>query len=161
MKGIIIYFSHEGFTETAARMIAKETGMDLLKLEPKKQFPSGKISKFIWGGKSAVMGDKPELTAYQFQADPYDTIILATPIWAGTVSPPMLSFLSDNRIAAKKIGLLATCAGGPSDKCFQRMKEFLPDASIIETLTIVQKKEMNLSEVNISIMNFCKKLEEA
>ena len=75
MKAIIIYYSLEGNTEYTAKLIASELNADLFKLEPKKAYPTGKISKFVWGGKSAMMSESPDLQPYQFDAVSYDYII--------------------------------------------------------------------------------------
>ena len=82
MNTLIVYYSLEGNTEYAAKKIAAETGADLLRLEPVKAYPSGKVSKFVWGGKSAVMAETPELQPYQFRPEAYDRIIFGFPVWA-------------------------------------------------------------------------------
>ena len=66
MKSIIVYYSLEGNTEYTAKEIAAKLGADLLRLEPVKAYPTGKVSKFVWGGKSAMMAETPQLKPYQF-----------------------------------------------------------------------------------------------
>ena len=69
MNRIIVYFSLEGNTEYIAEGLAKAVSADKLRLEPKKAYSTSGFSKFFWGGKSAVMAEKPEL-------EPYDVDLL-------------------------------------------------------------------------------------
>ena len=64
MKTLIVFFSLEGNTEYVADMMSKEIGADLLRLIPKKAYHDKGFAKFFWGGKSAVMAEKPELEEY-------------------------------------------------------------------------------------------------
>ena len=63
MKTIIVYYSLEGNTEYVAQTIANQLDADLLRIEPAKSYPTGGFRKFFWGGKSAVMGETPELVS--------------------------------------------------------------------------------------------------
>ena len=75
MKALIVYYSMSGNTEAVAKAIGREIHADLLSLEPEKDYPSSGFKKYFWGGKSAVMAEKPKLKPYQFDANKYDTII--------------------------------------------------------------------------------------
>ena len=75
-RGIIIYFSLEGNTEYIVDELAKVLPADKLKLVPKKAYSTSGFSKFFWGGKSAVMAEKPELEAYDLDVSLYDEIIV-------------------------------------------------------------------------------------
>ena len=50
MKSIVIYYSLDGNTKYAAGKIADRLGADLIQLIPAKEYPTGKISKYFWGG---------------------------------------------------------------------------------------------------------------
>ena len=50
MKALIVYYSMGGNTEYAARKTAAQTGADLLRLEPEKEYPSSGFRKFFRGG---------------------------------------------------------------------------------------------------------------
>ena len=86
MKTIVVYYSLEGNTAYAAEKIAAALGADTLRLQPKKAYPSSGFQKFFWGGKSAVMAEKPALEPYAFRAEDYDCVILGFPVWAGNVT---------------------------------------------------------------------------
>ena len=109
MRTLIVYYSLEGNTEWAARRIAAELGADTLRLEPVKAYPSSGFKKFFWGGKSAVMAETPALMPYTFNAEDYDRIVFGFPVWAGNVTPPIRTFISENRDGLKGKRLAARC----------------------------------------------------
>ncbi len=84
MKTAIVYYSLEGNTEYTAEKIAeqlKQTGeTDILRIEPEKAYPDKGAGKFFWGGKSAVMGEKPTLKPYEFDVENFEAeLILIDP----------------------------------------------------------------------------------
>ena len=68
MKSLVVYYSMSGNVKQTAELISEVSGADLLALHPVKEYPSKGAKKFIWGGKSALMGDKPKLQPYIFEA---------------------------------------------------------------------------------------------
>ena len=93
MKTAIVYYSMSGNTKYVADKIAEKLGADIIRIEPVKAYPDEGAKKFIWGGKSAVMGEKPVLQPYEFSLEKYDRIILGTPVWASTFTPPVRTFI--------------------------------------------------------------------
>lgn len=155
MKAIVVYFSLEGNTRYAAEKIAEYLKADHLRLEPVKDYPHGNISKFFWGGKSVMFGEKPKLQAYDFSPGEYDVIILGTPIWAGSFTPPIKTFISENDLSKKKIAVYACHSGGGAAKCFDKLKKELPDSSVISTLELVEPGSRQKDESIQKIKEFC------
>lgn len=155
MKSAVIYFSLEGNTKYAAEKIATQIGADLIPLIPVKEYPTGKVSKYIWGGKSATFGESPRLESYRFDQNQYDLIILGTPIWAGTFAPPLRTFLRGNKLTNKKVGLFACCAGGGTEKCFEQLKKEVGDCTVVSTLRLVDPLKGIQEEVDSNVANFC------
>jgi flavodoxin len=158
MKSIVVYYSLEGNAEYTADIIAKNINAQKLKLEPVKEYPKGSVSKFIWGGKSVVFGDTPKLVPYTFNSSEYDTIIIGTPIWAGSYVPPIKTFLKDNNLTNKKIALFACCAGSDTEKCFDKFRQELPGNNIVATLSLINPKTKQSPENDQKIKEFCDKL---
>lgn len=137
MKTAIIYYSLEGNMDFIAKKISNNNNVHLYRLIPKKEYPKGNITKYIWGGKSATFGEKPKLINEQIEIDNYDTLIIGSPIWAGTFTPPLNTFFHDYHISGKNIILVTTNAGGNSEKCFAKMKSLLNDNVIVNTFQFV------------------------
>lgn len=134
-----------------AKRIANDNKADLFRLIPKKEYPTGKVSKYVWGGKSATFGEKPTLTNEKMDLDKYDTLIIGSPIWAGTTAPPLNSFFADYSISGKNIILLATCGGGSSEKLFAKMKDNLKDNEIKGSFTFVEPLHSHDKSINEKI----------
>ena len=96
MKTLIVYYSLEGNTKYAADKIAQAIGADTLQLVPKKAYSDKGFSKFLWGGKSALMAEKPALEPIDANLDEYEQIVFGFPVWAGTFAPPLRTFIEDN-----------------------------------------------------------------
>ena len=131
MNTAVIYYSLEGNMDLVARKIAENVAVDLIRLMPRKEYPTGKMSKYFWGGKSVTFGERPKLTNPTIDLEPYELLVIGTPIWAGTWTPPLNTFLHDYSITGKKIILMATHLGGGADKCFEKMKITLKGNTII------------------------------
>ena len=161
MRTAIIYYSMSGNTEFAAEKIAKKLEADVIRIEPVKAYPDKGVKKFFWGGKSAVMGEEPELLPYDFQAEQYDTIIIGTPIWASSFAPPIKTFLSKNRnITDKKIAVFTCFSGGGADKAIEKMKKFIGVDTFLAELILVDPKDKEKPENDGMIEGFCRKCEQ-
>jgi len=151
MKTVIVYYSLEGSTDSAARLIAEKTGADLIRLIPAKELPSGNFQKYFWGGKSAVFNEKPKLKNEAIDLSQYEKIVIGTPVWAGTFAPPILTFLTDYPFKDKKVFLFACHSGGGGEKCFAKLKTRLIGNSVTGTTDFIEaikdKDENNAAKI--------------
>lgn len=147
MKNLVVYYSLEGNTKLIAEFIGKEIGADIIELKPKKEFPSSGFRKYVWGGKSVIFKQKPELMNKEIDISKYDNIFLGTPVWAGTYAAPFNTFLDINTINNKNIALFACHGGGGSQKCFANFKKELSENTFIGDIELVDplKKETDSS----------------
>ena len=146
-KTLIIYYSLEGNTKLIAEKISEKFKFDIIELKPKKQYTTKGFKKYFWGGKSVVFGDKPKLINDDIDLNLYETIIIGTPIWAGTFAPPIKTILSQYKIEKKQIALFACHGGGGAEKCFNRIKQAIPNNNFIGEIDFVDPK-MNNTDVN-------------
>ena len=99
MKTLIVYYSMDGNTQYVADKVKEKVDSDTLRLVPKKAYNDKGLAKFFWGGKSALMAEQPELEDYSVDLSKYDRIVFGFPVWAGTVTPPIRTFISENKKA--------------------------------------------------------------
>ncbi len=160
MKTAVVYYSMSGNTRQTAEKIARRTGADLIRIEPVKEYPSKGFKKFLWGGKSAVMGDTPALQPYRFDGD-YDAIVIGTPLWAGTMTPPIKSFIKENRdkLIGKSISAFICCAGGGAEKAFEKIKAEVGTDTLSAQMILINPKEKPSDENEAKIKAFCDKLQ--
>lgn len=155
MKIAVVYYSLEGNTKSVAETIAERLGAELIELKCVKSYPTGKVSKFLWGGKSVTFGEMPELMAYDFKADDYDAVIIGSPVWASKYAPPLKTFLTENDLTGKKLGFFVCCAGGKTEKCFAKMKADAKNDGA--TLRLVDPLKKPSPENDAEIDKFCER----
>ena len=162
MKIAVVYYTMSGNTEYIAKKISEKVDVDLIKIIPKKEYPNSGFTKFFWGGKSAVMKETPELEQYEFDSSKYDLIIFGTPVWASTFTPPIRSFIKENKdkIKDKKFAVIISYSGGGADKAVEKLKDFLEIKEFTGELVLIDPKEKENNENDNKIDEFCKKILE-
>ena len=159
MKNAVVFYSMSGNTKSIAQRISEQTGADLIELKPKKAYPDKGIKKFLWGGKSAVMGEKPELEAYDFNAELYDGIIFGFPVWASSFTPPIRTFIEENpSVKQKKISAFACMSGSGANKAFEKLKAALGVTSFENELILIDPKDKPSEENEKAIEQFISSL---
>lgn len=111
-KALILYYSYEGSTERIASFLAENLGADIERVRPVKEMKARGFSKYIWGGSQVVMKKKPDLQPLNVKLEDYSTIIIGSPIWAGTFAPPIYSLFENDLLKNKKIGYFYCHLGG-------------------------------------------------
>jgi flavodoxin len=93
MKNAVVFYSRDGSTRLAAKIVAERTGADLFELEEKKKRGTSPVS-FMAAGFSALVGRSSRLKYYYTaEMKAYDRIHIGTPIWAGKAVPAVNSFI--------------------------------------------------------------------
>ena len=157
MKTAVVFYSQSGNTEYAAERIAEKLGADLVRVEPVKPYPTTGFRKFFVGGKSAVMKEKPQLKPYEFRAEEYERVIVGMPVWASGVTPPIRTFVAENRgaLAGKRIAAFACCSGGGADKALESLRAAL-GIEAFEAVTVLIDPMTRPSDDNEEkIASFC------
>ena len=160
MKTAIVYYSMSDNCKMVAEKIAEKLGADTIRIEPEKAYPDKGAKKFLWGGKSAVMGDEPKLKPYTFNAADYDRIIIGSPVWASRPAPPIKTFIKENAasLSGKKFAAFATMSGDSAGKTFDRLKDMLGTDALEATLELTDPAVKKKDEDEKAIEAFCGKL---
>ena len=158
MKTLIVYFSLEGNTKWAVEQIAARLSTDTMALVPKNAYPDKGFKRFLWGGKSALMRETPDLEPHKVDITQYERIIFATPIWAGTFAPPLRSFIQSEDLTGKAFAFVACSGGGSPDKAFASLKALLNITGDVPTLGLVDPKFRPSAENEAALKVFCEKL---
>ena len=154
MKKAIVYYSLTGNTDFVAKELSKRIGADLLKLEVEKSYPSKGIKKYFWCGKSAVMEETPKLKKYYFNN--YDLIIFGTPVWASNFTPPLRTFINENKdkMTDKKFAVFTCFSGGGALKAIDKLKKILNITKFENELILVDPKDKRSDENMEKIVAF-------
>jgi flavodoxin len=157
MKTIVVYYSMGGNTQWAAEQIAAQLGADLLRVEPQKAYPDKGFKKFFWGGKAAVMAETPALDPYEFDASAYERVVFGFPVWAGNVTPPLRTFVKENKAALRdcRKAAFACQSGSGAEKAFEKLKEALGVSSLDAELVLIDPKDRPDAANGQKIADFC------
>ena len=163
MKTLIVYYSLEGNTDYAAKKIAENIGADTLRLKPKKAYADKGFAKFFWGGKSAVMAEKPKLEPYEADLSAYERILFGFPVWASSFTPPIRTFLVENlpEIQGKHIAAFACQSGAGAEKALAKLQKAIGIGAFEATAVFIDPKQKSSRETDERINAFCKILEQA
>ena len=154
MKTAIVYYSMHGNVRYVAEKAAKELGADLIELKPVKAYPDKGAMQFIWGGSAVMFKKKPDLEPYSFNASDYDLVIIGTPVWASSFTPPLRTFFESHDLTGKKIAAIVTSAGGNSVKCIEAIKEAAKTGKLAATLSLIDPKDKSTEETEKQITAF-------
>lgn len=157
MKTAIVYYSLNGNTALAAERIAGKLGAKLIRIEPEKAYPDKGLKKFFHGGLSAVKNETPKLKPYSFNAEDYERIILASPVWASNIAPPLRSFIEQNRaaLAGKRLAAFICLSGSGAQKAMEKLKACLGVEALDAELALIDPKSRANEENDRLIANFC------
>lgn len=158
MKTLIVYYSLEGNTKWAAEQLAARLGADTLRLVPRAAYPDKGFKKFLFGGKSALMKESPELELYKVDITRYERLVLATPVWAGTLAPPLRTFLQREDLSGKRFALVASSMGGSPGKTFEHLKALLGVTGDVPVLSLKDPKSHPSQANEDALSAFCDKL---
>lgn len=160
MKDLVVYFSLEGNTEYVVNKIKSQNGADTLRLVPKKAYHDKGFAKFFWGGKSAVMAEKPELEEYKVNLADYDRILFGFPVWASNFTPPLRTFIEENAAAlkGKRFAAFACQSGAGAEKALTKLAKCLDIDGFEQTAVFIDPKARTSEETDAGIEAFCKAL---
>lgn len=145
MKTLIAYYSYSGHTDRvakawAAKLAAKGEAVSQ-RLRPKQE-----IESFAAQCRAAFTAQKPELEeGVNYDASPYDLIIIGSPVWAFAPAPAVNTYLAKvNGLHGKKVAVLLTSGSGLGvGKCFRHIRTILESkgASDIDEINIPDRRQ--------------------
>jgi flavodoxin len=158
-KKLVVYYSLTGNTKLIADVIAEAINADILELKPVKELKAESSMKYFWGGYQATMKKKPKLKDFDVNPLDYELIIIGTPVWAWTITPPIRSFLSMINLSGKNVALW-TCSDGDGVKAMSRFKDVLRDSNIIGEIRFKKPKVYESEKSKEKAMIWAKRIAE-
>ena len=151
MKTLIVYYSLEGSTRMIAEKLAEMTGADLLEIRSVKKYPTKGPAKFIIGGKDAAFKVCPEIEKPDVNLKAYDAVVFGTPVWDGTIAPPLRSFMRDIIVKNPVVAAYACMAGKDPKKTFDVIKELACVDSLAAEISFYSPATGNDPDVDAKI----------
>ena len=106
-KIVLIYYSRTGKTETLAKAIAESIGADMIRITEPQKDRSG-WQGFFEAAIDAFFDLHSEIKPRKIDLEPYDTAIIATPIWSWNLATPIHTLLRTNYFGKKRLLLVTT-----------------------------------------------------
>jgi len=135
MKTLILYYSFSETTKTVCEdlnELVKGKLEEIVDNKPRKRGFWG----FIRSGFEAARKKTPPINTLSNDVSKFDLVIVATPVWAGNMSSPIRTLLTQYKF--KKVAFIAVSGGDNPGKTFKEMK--LLSKEPIRTLHLQQKE---------------------
>jgi flavodoxin len=152
MKILIAYYSRTNITRNVAKKIQKELNCDIEEIKDTKN-RSGMLN-YIKSGFDAIRAKNTKIKPITKDPSHYDLTIIATPVWAGTMASPILTYITENKEKFTKVSFISTC-NSTCEKTLENMENLL-NKQAIETMTI--NKEDIDQRLNQKINEFSNKI---
>lgn len=131
-KVLIAYYSWSGShnTRTAARMIQKHVGGDLYEIEMVKPYSTDFKTVLTEARRDLNAKTLPALKPLPELAN-YTIVFVGSPIWYGSVTPPVKAFLAKAKLAGKTVVPFCTHGTGRPDRYFAEVTQLCPAAKVL------------------------------
>lgn len=134
-KSIIVYYSWAGHTKAMANIIQQLTGADLLEIQPKNPYSKNYNECVNLAKKEIREGYLPPIQNIACDFIKYDVVFVGTPIWWGTMAPPLATFLHENKLDGKTIMPFTTHGGGGKGHSDKDLERLCPGSMVISMYT--------------------------
>jgi len=141
MKTLIVYYTRTNFTKKIAEELAQKLGADLEELIDLKN-RQGAFG-FVIAGKDATTKKLTEIMPINKNLRDYDLVIIGTPVWAGTMSAAMRTFLVHHQDSLKKIACFATQGGKNEQKVFGEIDKIINEKLLAKTFFVTAEIAQN------------------
>lgn len=128
MKCLVAYYSNSGVTRKAAESIARMLDADIEAIQEKKPRPvltvgPGKVGTWAVAraGIAAMLGFGARLVASRYKVRDYDVVVVGTPIWVGSMTPPVRSYLRRHRMYFRGVAFFCTAGDPATVRAFKQM----------------------------------------
>ena len=150
MKTLVIYYSRTGNAKFAAETMAEELGADMEEVIDLKN-RQGRLA-YLPAGRDAMRGIETEIAETRKSPTDYDLIVIAQPVWAGSPTPAIRTYLNKNDLSGKKVALFFSDS---SNQAIEKAKLLIPNSTFVGGLTLPAKEFENKQETRRKIAEWC------
>lgn len=155
MKVLVVYYSRTGNTGLVAEAIAESLNSNVEEIKDKRD-RTGAIG-YLRSGYEALFKKLTEIQPINKNPEEYDLVIIGSPVWAGRLSSPVRTYMTEQSRKIKNTAFFATC-GINSGKIFSQMEELSkPPIATLE----IKEKEVKSDEYLKKVHEFTEKLKHS
>lgn len=126
----------QGNVEYFAKIIAEETGADLLQIQTVQQYPGDHETLVDQAAEERDSGARPELASHIENLDDYDTIFVGYPIWWYDMPMAMNTFFEEYDFSGKTIVPFSSHGGSGFSTSLDDIAAYEPDAALLDGFTV-------------------------
>jgi flavodoxin len=98
MNAAVVFFSYEGNTRLVADELAERLDATLVEVSPVPADDRDEAETYTWKHHIVSSPSTPDIRHSEFDPAEFDLIVLGTPVWSGTIAPPIRSFLERHEL---------------------------------------------------------------
>jgi flavodoxin len=119
---LIIYYSREGSTRQIARGLAQATGGTLRELVDSRRMENGGMFRALL---ATLLGLGTTLVDPDYTVEPYDALVVMTPVWIRNPAPAVATFISNAVLRGKKMFIVAVGGTAANPGAISRLEKRL------------------------------------
>jgi len=147
MKILIVFYSRTKTTKKVAQEMANSLQCDIEELiDTKKR--EGALA-YVAAGRDAITKTLAKIQETKYDPSDYDIVIIGTPIWAGTLSCAIRTYLNDQKDKLNNVAVFCTKGGEGKPKIYNEIKN---------TFGLKPKAELTLLTKEVANNNHKEKL---
>jgi flavodoxin len=148
MNLLTVFYSRTGTTRKVAESISKVLSCDIEEVVDTKN-RAGPL-QYLASVREARQKKLTVIPSLKKDPSLYDIVLIGTPVWAGTMSTPIRTYISQNREHFKAAAFFCTSYGGGMDKTLEDMKELCgkPTVACLAIKAKETKSEEYLQKIN-------------
>ena len=141
-KTLILYYSRTGNTKMCCEALQKELGADLIEIKDLKNRDGG--WGFFTGALGSMFNVHTNIDPLNPDLSPYKNIIIASPIWTGTLSTAIRTLIDKNRFDNKQVVMFTTTNAAEKEKYIEKSKARAANngAQVVGYCQVVVKREV-------------------
>jgi flavodoxin len=155
-KILVVCYSRSGKTRKTSEEIANKLNADFEEIIDTKNRKG--IIGFILSGRDALKKKSTIIKDIKYDPNSYDMIIIGTPVWASTISTPVLTYIEKFKNNFKNVCFFFTQGGNGKNKVFHDLIALSEKAPL--AVTGIYGNDFKSQKLNSKIDEFVKQIKE-
>lgn len=145
-KKLIVFHTYTGHTKYIAERIKRKLNCDILEIKPKTAYSKQYDTVVAEYQNNERVKETPEIEKIDIALDTYDELIVGSPVWWYTITPPIRTFLKENDLSGKTIIPFATNAGWLG-RTFKKIRSLCPNSNVEKEMDIVFTEDHTVNDL--------------
>lgn len=137
MRLLIVYNTRTNFTKKIAKELAQKLGADIEEIVDLKN-RQGALA-YLVAGKDATGKRLTEIKSINKNPKDYDFILIGSPVWVGTMTPAIRTFLRQEKENIKKFACFVTQGGKNRQKVFEEINKETTEESVANVFFVTKE----------------------